>query len=223
MVDVLDAVKSRKSIRGYKPTAVPKEVLEDIITRASRSPSSMNTQPWEITVVTGDILEKIKEENLGHLASGIQPEPDISATPYEGKWRQRQVELGVQLFQLMGIAREDKEKRAQWMQRAFRFFDAPAVIIVSDEKSVNLEHSLLAIGSLAQTICLIALHYGLGTCIQDRGIAFPDVVRKYTSIPESQLVVLCIIIGYPDWDFPANNLESKRESLETFVTWCGFE
>ena len=223
MVDVLDAVKSRKSIRGYKPTAVPKEVLEDIITRANRSPSSMNTQPWEITVVTGDVLEKIKEENLSKLASGIEPEPDIPATRYEGKWRQRQVELGVQLFQLMGIARENKEKRTQWMQRAFRFFDAAAVIIVSAEKSVNLEHSLLAIGSLTQTICLIALHYGLGTCIQDRGIAFPDVVRKYTSIPESQLVVLCIIIGYPDWDFPANNLESKRESLETFVTWCGFE
>jgi len=77
------------------------------------------------------------------------------------------------------------------------------------------------IGALMQTICLAALHHGLGTCIEDQGTMFPDVVRKFTGMPDSKRIVISIAIGYPDWDFPANKLESRREPLENVVTWCG--
>ena len=122
----------------------------------------------------------------------------------------------------MGIAREDKEKRAEWMQRGFRFFDAPAAFFLSVDKSLEESAVVLDIGTIAQTICLTALNYGLGTCIENQGVMFPEVVRNFTPIPESKLLVTSIAIGYPDWDFPANKLESTREPLENFVTWCGF-
>ena len=77
------------------------------------------------------------------------------------------------------------------------------------------------IGTIIQTICLTALNYSLGTCVEDQGIAFPEVVRKFTGIPQSKRLMICIAIGYPDWDFPANKLESTREPLENVVTWCG--
>ncbi len=222
-MDVIEAIRTRKSIRGYKPDPVPKEVLKEILEIATRSPSGMNTQPWEITVVAGDVLNNIRRGNIEAMTSGKLPNPDIQIETYEGIYRQRQIELAVQIFQLMGIAREDREARNAWMQRGFRFFDAPAAIILSLDKSLGTWPPLSDIGALAQTICLAAMNYGLGTCINGQGIMFPEVVRKFTGIPESKRMILCIAIGYPDWDFLANKLVSKREPLENNTTWHGFD
>jgi len=221
-MDIIDAIRSRKSIRGYKPDPVPKEILREILDIAIRTPSTLNAQPWEITVVSGEVLDNIRWGNIEMLNSGATPEPETTSKPFEGKYRQRQVELAIQIFNLMGIAREDKEKRAEWMQRGLRFFDAPAAFILSMDKSLDESTlNLLDIGAMTQTICLVALNYGLGTCINDQGIMFPEVVRRFTHIPESKRMVICIAIGYPDWDFPANKLESKREPVDNIVTWCG--
>jgi nitroreductase len=119
----------------------------------------------------------------------------------------------------MGIAREDKGKRAEWQQKGVRFFDAPAAMILSVDKSLEKLHAQFDIGVITQAICLVALTYGLGTCIEAQGVLFPDVVRRFTKIPKSKRIVTSIAIGYPDLDFPANRIESKRETVESFVTW----
>jgi nitroreductase len=222
-MDIVEAIRLRKSIRGFKRDPVPKEVLREVFDIAIRAPSAMNTQPWEITVVAGEVLDKIRERNVEMLRSGATLYPGLESKPYEGVYRQRQVDLAIQIFQLMGIAREDKEKRAEWMQRGLRFFDAPAGIILSADKSLTQSSTLIDIGSLLQTICLAALDYGLGTCIHDQGLMFPDIVREIAGIPQSKRLIMCIAIGYPDWDFPANKLETKRDPVENLTTWCGFD
>ena len=221
-MDILEAIQARKSIRGFKPEPVPKGILEKVIDTACRSPSTANTQPWEITVVTGEVLDNIRKGNIEMLTSGATPEADLSYGPYEDKYRQRQVDVAIQLYGLMGIAREDKEKRAEWWQRGFRFFDAPVAIILSIDRSLKGITPLIDLGLFAQTICLTALNYGLGTCIEMQGIMFSEIARKFTYIPESKRIITSIAIGYPDWDFPANKLESKRAPIEDFVTWRGF-
>jgi nitroreductase len=222
-MDILEAIRARKSIRGYKPDPISKEILREIIDIATRAPSTANTQPWEITVVTGKVLDNIKQANIEMLNSGATPNPAGPPKPFTGKYRRRQVDLAIRLFELMGIARGDKEKRAEWWQRGFRFFDAPAAFILSVDKSLDELHSLLDVGAITQTICLTALNYGLGTCIQDQGIMVPEVIRKFTHIPEPKRIVISISIGYPDWDFPANKVVSTREPLENAVTWYGFD
>jgi nitroreductase len=219
-MDVIEAIRTRKSIRGYKPEPVPMEILKKVLETAAHSPSAMNTQPWEVTVVTGETLDNVRRANIEMLMSGAEIWRSIS---YQGAHRQRQVDLAVQIFKLMGIAREDKEKRAQWLARGFRFFDAPAAIILSIDSSVPESLALLDIGSFCQSICLAALEYGLGTCIEDQGTAFPDLLRRFTGIPQSKNIEISIAIGYPDWDFPANKLETDREHVDSFTTWCGFD
>ena len=220
-MDLIEAIKSRKSIRGYKPDPIPKEVLKEILEVSSRAPSSMNTQPWELTIIAGEVIEKIRQANIENLNSGEVPKPDVvRGERYTDKYRERQVAIGVQLFQLMDIAREDREKRMEWMKRGFRFFDAPAAIILSVDESLG-EVAQFDLGAIAQTIALTALNYGLGTCIQGAGIMYPDVIRKFTGIPESKKISICLTIGYPDWDFPANKAQSEREPIENFTTWCG--
>ncbi len=222
-MDVIEAIKTRKSIRGYKPNLVPKEVLAEILEAAIRAPSGMNNQPWEFTVIAGDVIKQIGQANLEKLSARETPKmeaPRTESGQFAGIHRERQVALAVQLFQLMDIAREDREKRTEWMMRGFRFFDAPAAIFISMDESVH-PGGQFDIGAVSQTIALVALNHGLGTCIMGQGVSYPDVIRKFTGIPESKVIVICLTIGYPDWDFPANKVQSEREPVEKVTTWCG--
>jgi nitroreductase len=224
-MDVIEAIQKRKSIRGYKTDPVPKELLQQILEFASHAPSAMNTQPWEFTVLAGEVLENVKRSHVELLNSEVLPNPEhvVVGWPKESIYRQRQVDLAKQLFHLMDIPREDKEKRAKWLERGFRYFDAPAAIIISTDCSLSETGPLLDIGALMQSICLTALHFGLATCIEDQGTMYPDVLRKHAQIPESKRIVIAIAIGYPDWYFPANKLETEREPIENVTTWLGFD
>jgi nitroreductase len=224
-MNLIEAIKERKSIRAFTSEKVPKNVITDILNIAGRAPSAMNTQPWEFTVVTGDILDKIRSAVVEKLKNmePMQPEHLVVGWSRESIYRKRQVELAKKLFKLMDIRREDKEKRTEWLERGFRFFDAPAAIILMTDRSLTENGPLLDVGAVMQNICLAALHFGLGTCIEDQGVLYPEVAREMAGIPESKRIVISIAIGYPDPDFPANKIITDRESADSLTTWVGFE
>jgi nitroreductase len=216
-MNVSEAIRTRKSIRDFKPAPVPENILREILDLACRAPSAMNTQPWKFLVVTGRTLEEIIEK----LRAGIVPGEEhlIVGWSQGSVYRRRQVELAMQLFQLMGIKREDREERARWLERGVRFFDAPAAVILLTDRALMEGSPILDMGAAMQNICLAALEYGLGTCIEDQGVMYPDVVRKHCGIPDSDMIVIAIAIGYANPDFPANRLESPRESVDSVTTW----
>jgi nitroreductase len=223
-MDITEAIGSRKSIRGFKPDPVSREVLEKILETACRAPSTMNTQPWEFLVIAGDVLRKIADRNAKMLQGGvmIHPEHVITGWPNKSVYRERQVEVAKRIFQRMGIPREDKAKRSAWMERGFRFFDAPAAIILLTDTALTDAGPLMDMGAVMQTICLVALDYGLGTCIEDQGVMYPENIRSVIKVPDTKRIIISIAIGYPDWDFPANQVESPREDIKNITTWCGF-
>jgi len=220
-MELIEAIKSRKSIRGYQPTPVPKEILTEILEVATRAPSSVNSQPWEFTVLGGKVLDDLKQALEEQFLAGAEIQTDFPDEPLTGIYKKRQVELAITLYQLMGIAREDKEKRNQWMLKMTRAFDAPNIIIVSMDKEVSGFQAMFDIGAVTQTIALAAVNYGLGTCIQGALLSYPKVVRQIIGIPESKKLAIAITIGYPDWDSPANKLQTTREPLASIVTWQG--
>mgnify|MGYP003322394207 FL=1 len=127
-----EVIKGRRSTRGFKSKPVSREVLEEVLELAIRSPSSMNTQPWHFHIVTGEVLDNIRRENTERNVSGITPSREIrSPLGYEGVHRERQIEVAIQLFKEMGIERDDKEGRQDWVLRGFRQFDAPVAVIVT--------------------------------------------------------------------------------------------
>ncbi len=222
-MELKEAINKRISVRGYKTDPVSKEVLAEVIETSLRAPSAMNVQPWEITILAGQPLDELRAANIEKLSTGTVPVSDFGhSKPYEGVHKERQRALGFELYRLLGIARDDKGKRMEWTMKGFRGFDAPAMIILSADESLESRLASSDIGGLIQTICLVALEHGLGTCINGQGIIFPDAVRKITGIPDSAKIYICIAIGYPDWEHPANKLVSDRESVETVTRWVGF-
>ena len=218
-------VNERRSIRGYKKEPVSRELITEIIEVAKGAPSSMNTQPWFFHVVTGEPLERIRKGNTEKMMAGADVDREIKMNHgYEGAYRQRQVDIAKQLFAVMGIAREDAEKRQDWVMRGFRQFDAPVSIVMTCEKT--MEHDTIChfdLGAAVYGLVLTAWTRGLGTVINGQGIMQSSVVREHANIPEDQTIMTCVAMGWPDFTFAANDVKSVREDNGNFVTFTGFE
>jgi len=223
-MNITEAIKKRKSIRGFTSEPVSKDTIREILEAAGRAPSAMNTQPWEFTVIGGDILDKIKSAIIEKLRAGAPAHPEhlVVGWPMDSIYRQRQVELAKNIFSLMDIKRGDKDKRMEWLERGFRFFDAPCAIIITTDKILAESTPLMDIGAVMQNICLAALDHGLGTCIEDQGVMYPEVLRELADISENRRIMIGIAIGHSDPDFPANSLESDRELVDGITQWVGF-
>ena len=76
-------IKARTSIRGYLPKPIPRELIDEIIEVAKWAPSSMNTQPWYVHVITGEPLERIRQGNTENMMNGVPHQRDF---PENGKW-----------------------------------------------------------------------------------------------------------------------------------------
>ncbi|MCO4830852.1 MAG: nitroreductase family protein, partial [Gammaproteobacteria bacterium] len=130
-----DVLLGRRSIRGYKSDPVPKALIKEVLGLAMRSPSSMNTQPWNFTVVSGDILDRIRAGNTERNLAGVPHSREFrSGEAFAGQHRDRQVGVAKQLFSAMGIEREDKAGRQDWVLRGFRQFDAPVCVIITYDR-----------------------------------------------------------------------------------------
>ena len=217
--------RSRKSVRGYKPDPVPREVIDEIIETAKYAPSSYNTQTWHVHVVTGEPLDRIREGNTKNTLAGVKPKRDFPyKEQYEGVHRQNQIDVAIQLFEAMGIGRHDKEKRTDWMLRGFRQFDAPVSLVLTYDK--DLEPAAITqfgLGALAYGIVLAAWERGLGCVINGQGIMQSAVVHEHAGIPDDQSIMICIAMGYPDESFPANEVRSTRADNKDFVRYVGFD
>ena len=218
-------MRERRSIRGFKDEPVSKILLEDIIALANRAPSSMNTQPWHLHVLTGKPLEAVREGNTDRMLAGMTPVREIEDyAAYEGEHRKRQIEIAVQLFEAMGIRREDAERRQDWVMRGFRQFDAPVSIVVCFDRSLiknTIAH--FDTGAMTYGLVLAAWSKGLGAVINGQGIMQSPVVRQAAMIPDDQVILTCVALGWPDEDFVANSVISRRRSLENVTCFLGFD
>jgi nitroreductase len=218
-------VRSRRSVRGYRPDPVPRPVLEEILEVAKAAPSSMNSQPWHVHVLTGAPLDEVRRRNTELMLAGAEPLRDIvTHGPYEGAHRQRQVDIAMRLFGAMGIARDDKARRQDWVMRGFRQFDAPVSMVLTYDRVLDPGATChFDLGALSYGICLAAWDRGLGTVVNGQGIMRSDVVREVAGIPDDEVIMTCIAMGYPDDAFAANAVRSAREPNERFVRYVGFD
>jgi len=218
-MELLEAIQNRKSIRMFKPDSVPRVMLEEILQASLRAPSAINTQPWECWVAGGETLRRLGGDLYAEALKGSRSRADfILSETWKDAYMNRMRENGKGLFGLLGIDRQDKEKRKSFALSMHRFFGAPQVIFLCLDSSLG-DYSIFDCGCFTQNICLLAASKGLGTCIQHSGVHYPDIIRKYVPIPAEKRILVAIAIGYPDEEAVVNRFRSSREPLEKFVHW----
>jgi len=224
-VDFRQLVFERRSIRGYKPERVPKELLDEIIEVAAQSPSSMNTQPWHVHVVTGDVLDRIRAGNTERMITTGKADREIrSHGRYEGEHRERQKRVAAQLFEAAGIGWDNKEQRQDWTMRGFRQFDAPVSVIgCIDRVLEDSTEAYFDLGQFVHAMVLAAWDRGVGAVINGQGIMQSSVVRQEAGIPDDQLIVITVAMGFPLDDFPANDVVSERRTVDQIASYHGFD
>ncbi len=220
-----DVVLGRRSIRGYLDKPVPRSLIEDVLALAMRAPSSMNTQPWNFHVITGEPLARIRQGNTERTLAG---EPDSrefrKGVPFAGVHRDRQVGVAKQLFGAMGIARDDAPARQDWVLRGFRQFDAPVCVIVTYDKELNgSDDTPFDCGAVTTALVNAAWSRRLGCVINSQGIMQSPVVREHAGIPDDQVIMKAVALGWPDESFPANAVVSERKAVDEATRFVGFE
>ena len=219
-----EVVLGRRSIRGYQAKPVPRALIEEVLGLAMRSPSSMNTQPWNFTIVTGDVLDRIRAGNTERNLAGVPHSREFRiGQAFAGQHRHRQVGVAKQLFAAMGIEREDKEGRQDWVLRGFRQFDAPVCVIITyDRELADSDDTAFDCGAVTTALVNAAWSRGLGAVINSQGIMQSPVVREHAQIAEDQVIMKAVALGWPDESFPANAVVSERKSVEEAATFIGF-
>ena len=197
-MEILEGIKTRRSIRGFNPNPITREVMEKILQAASNSPSYTNTQPWEVVVVSGK-----KKDVLGRklLELATVNAPTSSDLPMPKTWpsalEERSQEHGARRLSTLGVARQDQDGRERLRLMNFEFYGAPCAVFFFMDGSLG-EWLIFDMGLFAQNLILAAHSLGVGSCLQASVTHYASEIKKFFFISESKKLGICISLGYPD-------------------------
>ena len=218
-MDAIECIRTRKSIRGFKPQPVPKDILNEILETAVWSPSYKNSQPWEVIILSGRKKEELSNMLVGLFEKGTPPCPD---TPEPRVWPEaenaRIADLYRRRAEASGINLDDPEVLKKAKIANFRFYRAPHAIYLFQDASLT-PWSLFDLGLFAQSLMLSAHAKGIGTVPQAFATDYAQDIKRFLNIPETKRLVLGISIGYPDPGSPVNAFRTNRVDISETVRW----
>ena len=216
----------RRSVRAFLPKAVSQATVHEILGAASRAPSGVNTQPWQVRVLAGEPLRKFCDqicEVVDDPEQSAQHQYEYAYYPHEwaSPYLDRRRQIGWALYGLLGIQRGDQERMHAQNRRNFRFFDAPVGLIFTIDRVLQ-QGSWLDYGMFLQNVMLAARARGLDTCPQAAFAQFHRVITEALDIPERQMLVCGMALGYADPAAIENSLQTPREAVDQFAYFQGF-
>jgi nitroreductase len=216
---VTEVITGRRSVRSFLPTPVPSETVRTILADAARSPSGTNMQPWKVYVVMGAPRDRLcravlAAANIGNRSDEYAYMPSPLKEPYLSRRRR----VGFDLYSLYGVARDDFAGRKRAMLRNFEFFGAPVGLFFAMERCLLLG-SWLDCGMFMQNVMILARAHGLETCPQQAWCEYGSVVHDELSIPDDQIILSGMALGFADALAPENALISERIAPEEFATF----
>jgi nitroreductase len=226
IMNVYEALASRRSVRDFLPTPVSGEVIRRVLTAAARSPSGGNVQPWHIDVVAGerlDALKAIMQRRLQEVAAGDGSEPpEYSIYPKElvAPYRDYRFQLGEAMYAALGIPREDKARRLQWFARNFQFFGAPMALFCSVDRRMG-PPQWSDLGMFLQSVMLLLREEGLDSCPQECWSVYPRTIAGFLGMPDERMLFTGMSIGHRNAEHPVNRFPTERAELSQFASFHG--
>ena len=208
-------VAARHSCRCFLDTGLDAATVRSLVEVAQRAPSWGNTQPWRVWAASGEPARAIRQDMVARAQTGSPP-------TFQGELKERYVEVGKAVFAVLGIERQDEEKRNAHRYSNCNAFGAPVLVYLTLPEGLT-PYAMLDVGSFVNAFCLAASDRGLATCIQATLVHYPDIVREYLPIPDQVRLVVGIALGYPDPASDINVFRSSRVPVDDVLTMTGFE
>lgn len=216
-----DNIKARRSIRAFLPNEIPEQVILDLLDVAARAPSGTNTQPWQVYVVTGAKKKAISDDIMKAFVDPVSlKEHEEEYSYYPAKWIDpyisRRRKVGFDLYGLLGLGKDDKDKMQAQHARNYQFFDAPVGIFFTIDR-VMQQGSWLDYGMFIQSVMLAAKARGLDTCPQAAFTQFHKIIAKHLDLNPEQQLVCGMSLGFADNSKIENTLVTEREPAKNFT------
>ena len=219
-MDVLEAMRGRKSTRAYLDQPVTRATIESIFDAARWAPSGVNCQPWQVAVVTGTTKTRISEALLAARKARQPENPDYAYYPkdWQEPYKSRRKATGLALYQALNIGKDDAFARLKAWNGNYHFFGAPAGLLFFVDRALS-QGAWVDMGMFIENVMLAARAHGLDTCPQASLAEYPDIVRGILAIPATRALVCGMALGYADAGAPVNSYRTEREPVNAFTTW----
>ena len=220
-MDVVDALSTRFTVRAFKPDLVDRKTLEKVMEAALRAPSWANTQPWEIYVAGGEVLNRLRKDYLANLKNCVARNPDLAAPKqWPPAHLMRMEALKSERMATLERVCLDKSVLKDLSEMNYHFFHAPVVAYICMDKTLT-PWSVFDLGLFSQSLMLAARHYGLDSAPAVTLVAHPDLIRKELKILDGLSIIIGIALGYADTGHPQNQYRTPRRSVQEAVTFKG--
>ena len=220
MMDLKTALSKRKSTRAFLDKEVSIDIINEIVEQSKTAPSGVNTQPWQVAVLTGESKNSLCNKFEKAFRDGLKGSMDYKYYPVEwkDKYKERRKECGLLLYTTLKIKREDKQKQIDQWALNYQAFNAPVILLFFIDKTME-KGSYMDYGMFIQSIMLSAIEYGLATCPQAALGEYPDIVRQEFPEYKDKLVLCGLALGYEDKNHIVNSYRTTRENLNSFVNY----
>ena len=218
---VEQALRNRKSCRAFLDRPVDAEIIRSIIAGAARAPSNGNLQPWQVYVLTGNALASLKQAARQHIddqAPMPTPEYQVYPKPLKDVYDQRRQAIGEDLYRVLGIPREDKQKRRGQFAKNAQMFNAPVGLFAYIDRSLSYGQ-WMDLGMYLQSVMLLCEEHGLATCAQGYWTFFHETVRQATGAPDMFMLACGLAIGFEDQSAAINGMHSGRVAIDDFAVF----
>ena len=223
MLNALDAITARRSIREFEAEPVPADTIRQLVEAAGRAPSSKNTQPWQLYLVQGAALEKLRADYLAAFDAGRPAKADYtySPNPLPETWMARAKDVGIGIFKHKGIGREDTDKRRAHDRENFRFFGAPQVFFLGTQSPAPAPGTFMDCGFVLDNLMIGLTALGYGSCPQFSPMIYADILRQHLPGSDRTLFICALPFGRPKAGSHVNQFQPGRLPLADWFTVVG--
>jgi nitroreductase len=219
-MNVDEAIKTRISIRAFKPDPIPEAIVRDIIDVARYAPSGGNLQPWKVIAVAGAEREAVTALAQANLPGAEDDRPVYPANLWE-PYRTRRYKVGEDMYALLGIGRDNKPGRLMHLAQNFQFFGAPVGLFFVIDKAMG--HGQWAhLGMFMQSLALAALERGVQSCMQEAWARMRVPLAAHFGLGDEEMIYCGMALGHADMSKPVNTLRSDRAPVEEIAVFRGF-
>jgi nitroreductase len=215
-MDILDAIRTRRSVRAFTSDSIPRETLIRLLQYSANAPSAINMQPWEVHMVLGEERQRLTRMLLKRYRERAVACGPGSPHTIPDRFMARSRQCAENMTPL--IERMGSDFRTYVNEGSLGFYGAPACALIFLDECFPPER-MVDVGAFTAYLVLAAAAVGLASCPIGLITAYQDEIKDHLNIPATKRLIISVALGYASEAAAINEFKSPRAPLEQFVRW----